>query len=122
MILDIMLPDGDGFSLFRKMREKAETSILFLSAKDEDNDRLFGLGLGADDYITKAVFIPGADPAGGGRSEADLFYTGKSGADGCGGRAVTSSGRACDLIFQCVGDIRRKNRFSDRKGAADPQN
>lgn len=53
VILDIMLPDGDGFSLFRKMREKAETPILFLSAKDEDNDRLFGLGLGADDYITK---------------------------------------------------------------------
>lgn len=53
VILDIMLPDGDGFSLFRKMREIAETPILFLSAKDEDNDRLFGLGLGADDYITK---------------------------------------------------------------------
>lgn len=53
VILDIMLPDGDGFSLFRKMREKAETPILFLSARDEDNDRLFGLGMGADDYITK---------------------------------------------------------------------
>lgn len=53
VILDIMLPDGDGFSLFRKMRELAETPILFLSAKDEDNDKLFGLGLGADDYITK---------------------------------------------------------------------
>lgn len=53
VILDIMLPDGDGFSLFRKMREKAETPILFLSARDEDNDRLLGLGLGADDYITK---------------------------------------------------------------------
>lgn len=53
VILDIMLPDGDGFWLFRKMREIAETPILFLSAKDEDNDRLFGLGLGADDYITK---------------------------------------------------------------------
>lgn len=53
VILDIMLPDGDGFSLFRKMREISETPILFLSAKDEDNDRLFGLGLGADDYITK---------------------------------------------------------------------
>lgn len=53
VILDIMLPDGDGFSLFRKMREIAEAPILFLSAKDEDNDKLFGLGLGADDYITK---------------------------------------------------------------------
>lgn len=52
-ILDIMLPDGDGFTLFRRLREKSDIPILFLSAKDEDNDRLFGLGLGADDYITK---------------------------------------------------------------------
>ncbi len=52
-ILDIMLPDGDGFTLFRKFRETSNIPILFLSAKDEDNDRLFGLGLGADDYITK---------------------------------------------------------------------
>lgn len=52
-ILDIMLPDGDGFTLFRKFREASNIPILFLSAKDEDNDRLFGLGLGADDYITK---------------------------------------------------------------------
>ena len=57
VILDIMLPDGDGFSLFRQMREQRDVPILFLSAKDEDNDRLFGLGLGADDYITKP-FLP----------------------------------------------------------------
>lgn len=57
VILDIMLPDGDGFTLFRKMRELSQVPILFLSAKDQDNDRLFGLGLGADDYITKP-FLP----------------------------------------------------------------
>lgn len=56
-VLDIMLPDGDGFSMFAKMREASEIPILFLSAKDEDEDRLFGLGLGADDYITKP-FLP----------------------------------------------------------------
>lgn len=56
-ILDIMLPDGDGFDLFRRIREETEIPILFLSAKDEDEDRLFGLGLGADDYITKP-FLP----------------------------------------------------------------
>lgn len=56
-ILDIMLPDGDGFSLFQRIREESEIPILFLSAKDEDEDRLFGLGLGADDYITKP-FLP----------------------------------------------------------------
>lgn len=52
-VLDIMLPDGDGFYLFRRIREESQIPILFLSAKDEDNDRLFGLGLGADDYMTK---------------------------------------------------------------------
>ncbi|MCI8836209.1 MAG: response regulator transcription factor [Ruminococcus sp.] len=57
IILDIMLPDEDGFSLFQRIREKADVPILFLSAKDEDEDRLFGLGLGADDYITKP-FLP----------------------------------------------------------------
>ena len=57
VILDIMLPDGDGFTLFRNMRENSTVPILFLSARDEDNDRLFGLGLGADDYITKP-FLP----------------------------------------------------------------
>ena len=57
IILDVMLPDGDGFTLFRKMREDSMIPILFLSAKDEDNDRLFGVGLGADDYITKP-FLP----------------------------------------------------------------
>lgn len=57
VILDVMLPDGDGFTLFRKMREIDPVPILFLSARDEDNDRLFGLGLGADDYITKP-FLP----------------------------------------------------------------
>ncbi|MCM1541328.1 MAG: response regulator transcription factor [Blautia sp.] len=57
VILDIMLPDGDGFTLFRTLRERSQAPILFLSARDEDNDRLFGLGLGADDYITKP-FLP----------------------------------------------------------------
>lgn len=57
VVLDIMLPDGDGFSLFRRIRDISEVPILFLSAKDEDNDRLFGLGLGADDYITKPFHL-----------------------------------------------------------------
>lgn len=57
IILDVMLPDGDGFSLFQEIRTLADIPILFLSAKDEDNDRLLGLGLGADDYLTKP-FLP----------------------------------------------------------------
>lgn len=57
IILDIMLPDGDGFSLMRDLRLVSDVPVLFLSAKDEDNDRLLGLGLGADDYLTKP-FLP----------------------------------------------------------------
>lgn len=57
VVLDIMLPDGDGFSLMREFRLISDAPVLFLSAKDEDNDKLFGLGLGADDYITKP-FLP----------------------------------------------------------------
>lgn len=53
IVLDINLPDGDGFSLFQVFREKADIPVLFLSARDADGDRLFGLGLGADDYLTK---------------------------------------------------------------------
>lgn len=57
VILDVGLPDGDGFSLMQKIRSLSDTPVLFLSARDEDNDRLLGLGLGADDYITKP-FLP----------------------------------------------------------------
>lgn len=57
VLLDIMLPDGDGFILFEKIRQTSDTPVIFLSAKDEDSAKLRGLGLGADDYITKP-FLP----------------------------------------------------------------
>ena len=57
MVLDINLPDGDGFSLFRALRRRADVPALFLSARDADADRLFGLGLGADDYLTKPFLM-----------------------------------------------------------------
>lgn len=57
MVLDINLPDGDGFSLFRALRAKTDVPALFLSARDADADRLFGLGLGADDYLTKPFLM-----------------------------------------------------------------
>lgn len=57
VLLDVNLPDGDGFSLFGQLREIRDVPVLFLSARDEDADRLRGLGLGADDYITKP-FLP----------------------------------------------------------------
>ena len=57
VLLDVMLPDGNGFSLFKRLRAIRDVPVLFLSARDEDADRLCGLGLGADDYITKP-FLP----------------------------------------------------------------
>ena len=57
VVLDVMLPDGDGFSLMREFRRTKNVPILFLSARDADEDRLHGLGLGADDYIVKP-FLP----------------------------------------------------------------
>ncbi len=57
VLLDVMLPDGDGFSLLKKLRQMSEVPVIFLSARDEDESRLRGLGLGADDYITKP-FLP----------------------------------------------------------------
>ncbi|ETT66306.1 DNA-binding response regulator, OmpR family, contains REC and winged-helix (wHTH) domain [Paenibacillus sp. cl141a] len=56
-ILDVMLPDGDGFSLLSSIKQLTDIPILFLSARGEDEDRLLGLGLGADDYIVKP-FLP----------------------------------------------------------------
>jgi len=56
-VLDVMLPDGNGFDLLRQLRETADYPVLFLTARDEDEDRLRGFGLGADDYIVKP-FLP----------------------------------------------------------------
>ncbi len=52
-ILDIMLPDMDGFEICKKIREVKNTPILLVSAKKDDIDKIHGLGIGADDYITK---------------------------------------------------------------------
>ena len=52
-ILDLMLPDMDGFEICREIRDKKNVPILMVSAKKDDIDKIRGLGLGADDYITK---------------------------------------------------------------------
>ena len=52
-ILDLMLPGVDGFEICKKIREVRNTPILMVSAKKDDIDKIRGLGLGADDYITK---------------------------------------------------------------------
>ena len=52
-ILDLMLPGMDGFEICRKIREVKNTPVILVSAKKDDIDKIRGLGLGADDYITK---------------------------------------------------------------------
>ena len=58
IIIDIMLPGMDGFEVISEFRKKKQTPVIFLSAKNSDIDKIRGLGLGADDYMTKP-FSPG---------------------------------------------------------------
>lgn len=53
ILLDVMLPDTDGWSILRKIRKDQETPVIMLTARSEEQDKLFGFELGADDYITK---------------------------------------------------------------------
>ena len=53
VILDLMLPGVDGFEICREVREKKNIPIIMVSAKKDDIDKIRGLGLGADDYMTK---------------------------------------------------------------------
>ena len=53
MVLDVMLPDGDGFMLARRIRKISSTPILFLTARSSESDRITGFEIGADDYVVK---------------------------------------------------------------------
>lgn len=53
ILLDVMLPGMDGWSVCRELRRKSNVPVLFLTAKDDEFDRVLGLELGADDYVTK---------------------------------------------------------------------
>jgi two-component system KDP operon response regulator KdpE len=53
VLLDVMLPDLDGFEILRMIRENSTVPVIMLTAKGEENDRVKGLELGADDYVTK---------------------------------------------------------------------
>lgn len=53
IVLDVMMPGEDGFSVFKKLRDLSRAPVIFLSGKTEEQDRIRGLSLGADDYMTK---------------------------------------------------------------------
>jgi len=53
LVLDLMLPGIDGFEVCRRVRERGQTPVIMLTARGDEVDKLLGLGLGADDYVTK---------------------------------------------------------------------
>jgi DNA-binding response OmpR family regulator len=53
IVLDVMLPEVDGLEVCRQVRSRGETPIIMLTARGEETDKVLGLGLGADDYVTK---------------------------------------------------------------------
>jgi two-component system response regulator ResD len=55
IILDIMMPKKDGWSLLKKIRSKGNTPVILTTARGEEDDRIFGLELGADDYMVKPI-------------------------------------------------------------------
>ena len=57
IILDVMLPDIDGFQILQKIRDTSNIPVLMLTAKSNEEDKVFGLRLGADDYLTKPFGI-----------------------------------------------------------------
>jgi two-component system response regulator CpxR len=58
IVLDVMLPDGDGRALLQKIRERSEVPVIMLTARGDASDRIAGLEGGADDYVPKP-FVPG---------------------------------------------------------------
>lgn len=56
-ILDIMLPGTDGYQLLKAIKEKEDRPVIFISARDQDLDRVLGLEMGSDDYLSKP-FLP----------------------------------------------------------------
>lgn len=56
-VLDVMLPDGNGFDLYEMLKQNGDYPVLFLTARGEEEDKFHGFGLGADDYVVKP-FLP----------------------------------------------------------------
>ena len=90
-IFDIKMPRMDGMELLRRLRQKTDLPVIFLTSKDDEIDELFGLKMGADDFITQAVLAAPAGRAGeggaaprqrprGGRQDARASRPGRSSA------------------------------------------
>jgi DNA-binding response OmpR family regulator len=103
IVLDVMLPDGSGFDVCRRVRDRSNVPILFLSARGANEDKLRGLALGADDYIVKSATptevvarVKAVLRRSGGRGHNGLQQFGPLGIDR-GARTVTLDGTAVAL-------------------------
>lgn len=110
ILLDLMLPKMDGFEVCRKVREKMSTPILMLTAREEEVDKVLGLELGADDYITKPFSVREVMA----RIRANLRRTGqeaKPEGDGNGEQNMISSK---ELTINCDRyEVRKNDRIID---------
>ena len=101
ILLDVMLPGMDGFEVCRRVREQSEVPILMLTARDQEIDKINGLALGADDYVTKP-FRPLELVA---RVKAQLRRYLRYNAPAAGGSVLTVSGLVMDIDrHQCTLD------------------
>ena len=73
VVLDLMLPGVDGLEVCRQIRKDSQVPIIMLTAKGDETDRIVGLELGADDYVTKPFSPSGACGASQDRSETDIL-------------------------------------------------
>ena len=107
IILDVMLPEIDGFSLCRTLREKLDIPIIMVTARKDDIDKIRGLGLGADDYVVKP-FSPGELVARV-RSHIAAYERIANGTSRGNARAAESSG---DITTVAVHINRLREKFS----------
>ena len=91
-VLDVNLPDGNGFMLYNELRKISQAPVIFLTARGEPEDRIRGLGLGADDYIVKPFEIEELLA----RVEAVLRRTGR------GGQTLTAFDVTMDIVARTV--------------------
>ena len=124
LLLDIMLPGTDGFALCRAAREQGDAPVLFVTAREDEQDKLHGYGLGADDYVVKpfslAVLYAKAQALlrrSRGMTAAEVLRAGELELDPARG-TVTADGQRIDLPPKEVALLRalmeRKNRVLTR--------
>ena len=107
ILLDVMLPKMDGFEICRRVRERLDTPIIMLTAREEERDKVFGLELGADDYMTKPF------------STAELLSRIKANIRRYSGEAVVRAAEEKPEIIQ-IGDLEINcSAYSDKKKGKD---